>query len=184
MRIETLDVLRCPYCGWHFELDTSHFHERSGNEIVNGVLACLCCNLPVIDGIPVMHLQEDATAALDQMKAKRPDRARRTMFGLESDAQAEAFDAVAASPTSTYRDTVEALGPNFEGGYFLYRFTDPTYLVAQAVVRAVASTVLAPSTLREPQGRPEQRRGATGSGQAARRAIDICGGSGHVTRTL
>jgi len=170
MRIETLDVLRCPYCGWHFELDTSHFHERSGNEIVNGVLACLCCNLPVIDGIPVMHLQEDATAALDQMKAKRPDRARRTMFGLESDAQAEAFDAVAASATSTYRDMVEALGPTFEGGYFLYRFSDPTYLVAQAVVRAVASTVL---------------NLPAGFGQrAGRRAIDICGGSGHVTRTL
>jgi len=170
MRTETLDILRCPYCGWHFELDTSHFHERSGDEIVNGVLACLCCNLPVIDGIPVMHLQEDATRALDEMKAQRPDRARRTMFGLESDAQAEAFDAVAASATSTYRDTVEALGPNFEGGYFLYRFTDPTYLVAQAVVRAVASTVLHPST---------------GSGRgSSRRAIDICGGSGHVTRTL
>jgi uncharacterized protein YbaR (Trm112 family) len=162
MRIETLDVL---HCGWHLELDPSHFHERSGDEILNGVLACLCCNLPVIDGIPVMHLQEDATAALDQMKAKRPERARRTMFGLESDAQAEAFDAVAASATSTYRDAVEALGPNFEGGYFLYRFSDPTYLVAQAVVGAVASTVL-------------------GEPASGRRAIDICGGSGHVTRTL
>src|SRR5439155_26758989 len=39
------------------------------------------------------------------------------------------------------------------------------YLVAQAVVRAVASTVL-------------------GSSTGSRRAIDICGGSGHVTRTL
>ena len=162
MRTDTLDILRCPYCGWRFELDASHFHQRRGDEIVNGVLACLCCNLPVIDGIPVMHLQEDATHALDQMKAQRPDRARRRMFGLESEAQAEAFDAVAASPTSTYRDLVEALGPNFEGGYFLYRFTDPTYLVAQAVVRAVASTVVGGN----------------------RRAIDICGGSGHVTRTL
>src|SRR5204863_8428329 len=63
-----------------------------------------------------------------------------------------------------------ALGPAFEGGYFLYRFSDPTYLVAQAVVRAVASTVL---------GSP------TGAGRAdTRRAVDICGGSGHVTRTL
>ena len=59
------------------------------------------------------------------------------MFGLDDDAQAEAFDAVASSDTATYRDTVEALGPNFEGGYFLYRFSDPTYIVAQAVARAV-----------------------------------------------
>src|SRR2546426_5084926 len=84
------------------------------------------------------------------------------MVGLEDAAEAEAFDAIASSGTATYRDTVEALGPNFEGGYFLYRFSDPTYLVAQAVVRAVASTVLGGS----------------------RRAVDVCGGSGHVTRTL
>jgi hypothetical protein len=57
---------------------------------------------------------------------------------------------------------VEALGPNFEGGYFLYRFSDPTYIVAEAVARAVGKTVLG----------------------GKRRAIDICGGSGHVTRTL
>ena len=67
-----------------------------------------------------------------------------------------------ASDTATYRDVVEALGPHFEGGYFLYRFSDPTYVVANAVVRAVAGTVL-------------------GNGG---RAIDICGGSGHLTRTL
>jgi len=84
------------------------------------------------------------------------------MFGLEDDEQAEAFDAVASSNTATYRDTVEALGPNFEGGYFLYRFSDPTYIVAQAVARSVGAAVLG----------------------GKRRAIDICGGSGHVTRTL
>ena len=56
------------------------------------------------------------------------------MFGLDDDAQAAAFDAAASSDTATYRDIVEALGPNFEGGYFLYRFSDPTYIVADAVV--------------------------------------------------
>ena len=64
--------------------------------------------------------------------------------------------------SSTYREIVEALGPNFEGGYFLYRFSDPTFIVANAVVRAVAGTVLGGS----------------------RRAVDICGGSGHLTRSL
>jgi SAM-dependent methyltransferase len=56
---------------------------------------------------------------------------------------------------------VDALGPDFEGGYFLYRFSDPTFIIADAVVRAVAETVL--------------DRG---------RALDICGGSGHLTRSL
>lgn len=83
------------------------------------------------------------------------------MVGLEDDAQAERFEAAIASPTSTYKDIVEAMGPGFEGGYFLYRFSDPTFIVADAVVRAVAGTVL-------------------GGG----RALDICGGSGHLTRAL
>jgi uncharacterized protein YbaR (Trm112 family) len=162
MRIETLDFLRCPYCGGRLELDTSQFHNRAADAIHDGILSCQCCNLPVVDGIPVMHLLPDSTSALDHLRAARPDRARRAMFGLDDQARADAFDAVAASRSATYREIVEALGPAFEGGYFLYRFSDPTYLVAQAVVHAVASTVLGPS----------------------RRAVDICGGSGHVTRTL
>jgi uncharacterized protein YbaR (Trm112 family) len=162
MRIETLEFLRCPYCGGRLELDDSHFHRTGDGTIDDGILACQCNIAPVVDGIPVLHTLPDAKTALDHLRARRPDLARRTMFGLDDAAQAAAFDAVASSPSATYRDTVEALGPSFEGGYFLYRFSDPTYLVAQAVVHAVGSTVLG----------------------GARRAIDICGGSGHVTRTL
>ncbi len=86
------------------------------------------------------------------------------MFGLGTNAEAEAdaFEAVAASPTATYRHIAEALGSAFEGGYFLYRFSDPNFVVSDAVVRAVARTV------------------ASDGG----RAIDVCGGSGHLTRTL
>ena len=162
MRLETLEILRCPYCGGRLALVDSLFHRRSGDEIADGILGCHCCIFPIVDGIPVLHLQPPATAARDQVQAGQPDLARRTMIGLDDKAQAAAFDAVAASDTATYRETVEALGPNFEGGYFLYRFSDPTYIVAQAVVRGVARTVL----------------------HGSRRAIDICGGSGHLTRTL
>ena len=169
MLIETLEVLRCPYCGGRLALVDSLFHHRTDRDIQDGILGCHCCIFPLVDGIPVLHVLPAATAARDHLQAGRPELARRAMFGLDDDAQAEAFDAVASSDTATYRDTVEALGPNFEGGYFLYRFSDPTYIVAQAVARAIARTVLGPST---------------GSGRTARRAIDICGGSGHVTRTL
>ena len=162
MLIDTLDVLRCPYCGGRLSLVDSLFHRSTGDDIHDGILGCHCCIFAVVDGIPVLHLLPASTIARDQIQAGRPDLARRAMFGLDDDAQAEAFDAVASSDTATYRDTVEALGPNFEGGYFLYRFSDPTYIVAQAAARAVGSAVLG--------GR--------------RRAIDICGGSGHVTRTL
>ena len=162
MRTDTLDLLRCPYCGGRLSLVDGLFHEAAGDIIQHGVLGCHCCLFPVVDGIPVMHLLPASVTALDQIKAGRADLARRTMFGLDDAAQAAIFDAVASSPTATYRETVEAFGPNFEGGYFLYRFSDPTYLVAQALVRAIGSTVLA------------------GEG----RAVDICGGSGHVTRAL
>ncbi len=162
MHTATLDILRCPYCGGRLSLVESLFHRRSGDEIHDGILGCHCCIFPVVDGIPVLHLQPGATMARDQIQAERPELARRTMVGIENERDAEAFEAVASSATATYRDTVEAFGPNFEGGYFLYRFSDPTFIVAQAVVRAVARTVLG--------GR--------------RRAIDICGGSGHLTRSL
>jgi uncharacterized protein YbaR (Trm112 family) len=162
MRLETLEILRCPYCGGRLELVTSLFHHRTDDEIRDGILGCHCCVFPVVDGIPVLHLQPNATQARDEMQAGEPTRARRTMFGLDRPEDAERFDAIAESSTATYRDTVEALGPNFEGGYFLYRFSDPTFIVAQAVVRAVGGTVL----------------------KGTRRAIDICGGSGHLTRSL
>src|SRR5258708_4148682 len=161
MQIETLELLRCPYCGGRLTLVDSLFHRRTTDEIHDGILGCHCCIFPLVDGIPVLHVLPTSTVARDQLQAGRPDLARRAMFGLDDEAQAEAFDAVASSETATYRDTVAALGPSFEGGYFLYRFSDPTYIVAEAVARAVGKTVL--------------------GGQ--RRAIDICGGSGHRTRT-
>ena len=137
------------------------FNQTAGDRIQDGILGCHCCIFPVVDGIPVLHLQPAAVAARGHIEAGRADSARRVMFGLEDEEQAARFESVAASATATYRDTVEALGPNFEGGYFLYRFSDPTYVVADAVVRAVAGTVL-----------------------GNRRAVDICGGSGHLTRSL
>jgi len=165
MKSELFEILRCPYCGGALDLVESLFHRTDGDEIRDGILGCQCCIFPIVDGIPVLHLQPNATAARDLVQAGKPEDARRMMVGLESEAEAEAFEAAAASNTSTYRETVEALGPNFEGGYFLYRFSDPTYIVAQAVVRSVARTVL-------------------GGSPAERRAIDICGGSGHLTRSL
>src|SRR5438105_3689019 len=162
MRNDTLELLRCPYCGGRLSLVESMHHQQTADEIQVGILGCHCCIFPVVDGIPVLHLQPAATAARAHIEAERPDLALRAMFGIADAAHAAAFDAVAGSDSSTYREIVEALGPNFEGGYFLYRFSDPTYIVARAVVRAIGATVL-------------------GGG---RRAVDICGGSGHVTRTL
>jgi uncharacterized protein YbaR (Trm112 family) len=157
-----LDILRCPYCGGRLELVTSLFHRAAADTITDGVLGCQCCVFPVVDGIPVLHLQPAAVAARERIEAGAPELALRAMVGLDDAAQAERFEAAAASRLSTYRDIVESLGPSFEGGYFLYRFSDPTFVVAEAVVGSVAGTVL----------------------RSGGRALDICGGSGHLTRAL
>jgi len=115
-----------------------------------------------VDGIPVLHLHPAAVTARGHLEAGKPDLALRAMVGVDGENEAEQFEAAAASSASTFKDIVAALGPRFEGGYFLYRFSDPTFVVADAVVRAVAGTVL------------------RGGG----RALDICGGSGHLTRAL
>ena len=159
---ETLEILRCPYCGGRLELVESMHHRASGDRIDEGILGCHCCIFAVVSGIPVLHLQPAAVEARGHMEQGRPELALRVMAGVSDPAQAEIFERTAASADSTYRELVEALGPNFEGGYFLYRFSDPTFIVADAVVRAVGRAVLA--------GR--------------RRALDVCGGSGHLTRSL
>jgi uncharacterized protein YbaR (Trm112 family) len=162
MRADLLALLRCPFCGGRLGLVESGFVNRRGDDVLDGILGCYCCAFPIVDGIPIVHLEPAAADARAHIDAGRPDLARRAMLGLGESDEAARFDAAAASPAATYRDIVEALGPHFEGGYFLYRFSDPTYLVSQAVVRAVAGTVLADGG----------------------RAIDVCGGSGHLTRTL
>lgn len=162
MHLSTLGILRCPYCGGRLEVVTSMFHRRAGDDIQDAILGCHCCIFPVVAGIPVLHLQPAAVSARAQIEAGQPDRALRTMIGLAEQSQGARFDAVAASDRSTYQDIVGALGPDFEGGYFLYRFSDPTYVVAHAVVQAVAAAVL----------------------HGSRRAVDLCGGSGHLTRSL
>jgi len=163
MHTSTFDILRCPYCGSRLDLVTSSFNETSGDDIHTGILGCQCCVFPVIDGIPVMHLQPNATVARELVEQRKPVEARRAMFGLdEVPAIAERVDGLIASPDATYRQIVEAFGEHLEGGYFLYRFADPTFIVGHALVRAVAGTVL--------------REGG--------RAVDICGGSGHLTRSL
>jgi uncharacterized protein YbaR (Trm112 family) len=161
MRSDTFEVLRCPYCGGRLELVTSSFHRLDGpREIIDGIIACHCCVFPVIDGIPVMHLNEPAPAAKDQIEAGRPDLARRAMLNLEGEYVAR-FEVVAGSSTATYRDALAALGPAYEAGYFLYRFSDPGYVVAHPLIRALARTVV-----------------------DGGRVIDLCGGSGHLTRSL
>ena len=164
MLIDTLDVLRCPYCGGRLSLVDSLFHRRTADEIHDGILGCHCCIFPLVDGIPVLHLLPAATAARDQVQAGRPDLARRAMFGLDDDGEAEAFDAVGVVRHGDLSRHGRGARAELRG-------------------RLLSLSLLRPDLRRRPGGgraRSARRRASA----AARRAIDICGGSGHVTRTL
>ena len=160
MRPDTLDILRCPFCGGRFAL-TAVADQATATALHHGVLGCSCAAFPVVDGIPVVHLADPVPTVLTHLDNGRPDLARHALLGLDA-GQADRFDALAASDSATYREAVGALGLDLEGTYFVHRFSDPSFIVAQALVRSIAGTVLA------------------GGG----RAIDLCGGSGHLTREL
>lgn len=159
----TLDILRCPYCAGHLRLREGSPVAADGDEIVSAVLACHCARFPVVDGIAVLTIEGVSDPVRELLDAGDPDAAMRMMFAAGEDELAAAYDEIAPRRDLTYRDAVDALGPAFaEGRYFLYRFSDPTFVGADAVVRALAQVAVAAGT----------------------RAIDICGGSGHLTRTL
>jgi len=162
MRPDTLDILRCPYCLGRFEVVGEHPHRYDGERLVEGTLACHCCTFPVVSGIPVLHLESWAVRAREALEAGRSDEAERILLSPPDPEAGARFQARAGDPSTTYRELVELLGASVEAGYFLYRLSDPTYTVARAVVEAVGGAVLA------------------GGG----RAIDVCGGSGHLTRVL
>ena len=71
MRVDTLELLRCPYCGGRLSLVDSLFHREDRDEIQDGILGCHCCIFPVVDGIPVLHLHPAATAARDVWPRRR-----------------------------------------------------------------------------------------------------------------
>jgi uncharacterized protein YbaR (Trm112 family) len=161
MRVEILDILRCPFCGSRFSLVDNRALERTPTHIESGVLACQCCAFPIVAGIPVM-ISDDATrSAMHELEAGERDRAFFTLLGLNDDPQRAArFPALLEG--ATYREAMALLSRDAEGEYFVYRFSDPTFLTASAVLEALA---------RHPRVR-------------ARKALDLCGGSGHLTRVL
>ena len=144
-------------------LDRSRFHRAGPEGVTDGILRCYCSEFPIVGGIAVMTIEGVAETAREQVEAGEGHDAWLTMVGQDDEEAAGRFAQVCRSKSGTYREAVEALGPGFaENRYFLYRFSDPTFLVADAVVRAIGSAVL-------------------GDGD---RALDLCGGSGHLTRSL
>ena len=162
MHVTLLDMLRCPFCGTCLHLVDNAALARRGDHIESGVLGCECCAFPIVAGIPVLIADAATRDAMHALEGGRSDDALCALLGVDG-ARAERFRTLlAAGATTSYREALEILGPGAEGTYFLYRFSDPTFVLAEALIRAV------------------------GHGDAVRDGplLDLCGGSGHLTRVL
>ena len=162
MRETTADLLRCPFCGTRLSLVENQALVRLDDGIESGVLGCECCAFPVVAGIPVMTADDTAREAIRALEAGQPEAALFTLLGLDGP-RAGAFRALCArGDRVTYRDALAILCQDAEDPYFVYRFSDPTYVTAEAVLQAIGRR---PRTMDV-------------------RALDLCGGSGHLARVL
>jgi uncharacterized protein YbaR (Trm112 family) len=164
MHLDTLEMLQCPFCGSPPSLIDNRALARTATHIESGVLACQCCAFPVVAGIPVMISDDTTRKAMHQLEAGEGGAAFVTLLGLADDPErAAAFHTlVGGNRPATYRQAMALLSRDGEGEYFVYRFSDPTFLTATAILEALT---------RNPAVR-------------ARKVLDLCGGSGHLTRAL
>lgn len=159
---QLLEILRCPFCGGRLELQQSPFLEGQDGEVAAGVLCCQCCAYPIVAGIPYLRTGPLAETAMSLLGAGEPERALFTLLGLE-ETKWEQFERLLSDQRRLkFQDALETLGPTAEGTYLLYRFSDPTFLTSRAVLRAVG----------------QDRRCWSGP------ILDLCGGAGHLTRSL
>ena len=160
MEMSLIDLLRCPFCGTRLDLVDNEAVVREDSHVTWGVLGCQCCAFPIIDGIPVLIADDPTRTAMHAMEAGRKDEALASLLGLDG-ASAARLRARLQEGAATYRDALEIISPDAEGTYFVYRFSDPTFVLAETLVRAIGA---------------DRRRTA--------HVIDLCGGSGHLTRVL
>lgn len=162
MHEHLLDLLRCPFCGTRLSLVDNDALVRAGGRIESGVLGCECCAFPIVAGIPVLIADDLARDAMHALEAGHGGQALFMLLGLDG-ARADAFRTLLARDApATYREALDILCEDAEGACFAYRFSDPTYVMIEGLLQAVAG------------------RAPTMAG----RVLDVCGGSGHVTQWL
>jgi SAM-dependent methyltransferase len=96
------------------------------------------------------------------LEAGSADEALVCLLGLSDPDRRRRFRRLMGGETPTYREALELLCDDAEGTWCLHRFTDPTFVTAESLIRALA----------------QQRSPFRG------RVLDLCGGTGHLTRVL
>ena len=163
MHTSLLDLLRCPFCGTALSIVENEALAMRGEIVAEGVLGCQCCAYPVVAGIPVLIADEATRHAMHTLEAGLREEALLALLGASDDAALrERLRELVRRPGGTYRDALEILCDDAEATYFLRRFADPTYVTMEALLRAIAQP-----------GWPVRGR-----------TLDLCGGTGHLTRLL
>jgi uncharacterized protein YbaR (Trm112 family) len=163
MHVSLLEVLSCPYCGSPLSVVQNDALVRTGDEIVRGLLGCECCAYPLVDGIPILIADDPTRHAMHTLEAGRGEDALVALLGASgSAAPPERLRALARGEVETYQEALALLSGDAEATWFLHHFSDPTYVCAEALLRAIAQ-----------RGWPVRGR-----------TLDLCGGAGHLTRVL
>jgi uncharacterized protein YbaR (Trm112 family) len=155
-----IDLLRCPFCGGRLTVHDTATTTDSGS--CTGILCCACCAYPIVDGIPYLRTGAAAETAMRLLGEGKSDRALLSLLGLSEEQSEPFFRPGKHEKPPTFRECLEFLCPGAEGDYLYHRFSDPTFLCSQAVVQALAQDARC----------------------MAGRVLDLCGGTGHLTRSL
>ena len=161
MQATLLDWIRCPFCGTRLQLVDNAALARDDARIEAGVLGCECCAFPVIAGIPVLIADEATRDAMHALERGDRDGALATVLDVPR-ADAAALSRAAEAAALTYREAIAVLAPDAEGTYFLHRFSDPTFVAAEALMRVLSRAAA-------PAGGPW---------------LDLCGGTGHLAHAV
>jgi uncharacterized protein YbaR (Trm112 family) len=162
MRDALLDLLRCPFCGGRVSVVEEVAVVRAADGIDSALVGCECCAFPVVAGIPVMVADDTTRDAVRAIEADRRDEALLILLGLDVASAAAFRGLLAREQQATYCEALSVLNRDAEGTYFIHRFSDPTYVVAEAILQAIGQQAWT----------------------VAGRSLDLCGGSGHLTRVL
>src|SRR5262245_50381026 len=126
-----LDLLTCPFCGDPLTLNDATRSETG--DVVDGLLRCYCCVFPIVDGIPVMLLSDATGRAIEHLSEGRSDAARLEMLASDAARRSAIESFVGQAKGATFRDALNVFYGDGEGDYTLLRFTDPTFIVCEAV---------------------------------------------------
>jgi SAM-dependent methyltransferase/uncharacterized protein YbaR (Trm112 family) len=154
MRLAEIERLRCPFCGNPFAVEPDGVH--TDGEFTCGVLFCQCCAYPVVDGIPYLQTGDFAKRLLALLKSGTSDARARNEQALD-------LLLIGGARPETFQEAIELFSPTLEGAYFFHRFSDPTFVISDLLLRAL---------------------GGAGERVFKGPVLDACGGTGHLTRTL